>query len=114
MRIVIEWMSDGRPLVDAWNVVRGFLPALAVVFVLLLVTGCAHERVVIQPVEVKVPVVVVCAAQLPPDPRPIEGPAPDIFEAMKRALAEIELWRAWGLEARAAVTGCQPTQGGRK
>jgi len=86
---------------------RLFVLALA----LLLLAGCAHERVVIQPVEVRVPVMIPCAAELPPEPRPIEGPAPDVFEAMKRALAEIETWRAWGLEARAAVRGCQPTKG---
>ena len=80
---------------------------LAIVALALVLTGCAHERVVIKTVDVKVPVMVPCAAKLPADPESFTGPAPDIFTAMQRALAELELWRAWGIEARAAVTGCQ-------
>ena len=80
----------------------------------LAVAGCAHERVVIQPVDVKVPVVIPCAAQLPADPERhtrAAPPAADIFEAMKRSLAEIEAWEGWALQAKAAVRGCQPNGG---
>lgn len=76
--------------------------------------ACAHERVVIETVELKVPIPVPCAVTMPPDPeRPTkkDPPAADIFAAMQRALAELELWEAWSTRAKAAAAGCQ--QGGK-
>ena len=80
---------------------------LAAIFVALALAGCAHERVVIETVELKVPVIIPCPAKVPADfARPTKTAAPDIFEAMKLALAEIELWEAWGVKAKAAIEGC--------
>ena len=76
----------------------------------LLLAGCAHERVVIETVNVRVPVPVPCVVQMPADPdKPTrkEPAAKDVFEAMQRALAEIELWEGWAIRARAAVGGCK-------
>ena len=80
---------------------------LLAVLLALALAGCAHERVVIETVELKVPVMVPCPAKVPADfARPTKTDAKDIFEAMKLALAEIELWEAWGVKAKAAIEGC--------
>lgn len=72
-----------------------------------VLAGCAHERVVIQTVETKVPVPVPCVVALPDEPeRHSKKEATDIFVAMKNALAEIEGWEGWALKAKAASAGC--------
>lgn len=82
----------------------------ALVVLALMLAGCAHERVVIEPVEVKVPIAVPCVVQLPADfdrPTQKSPPSASIFEAMQRSLAEIELWQGWQAQAKAAIKGCQ-------
>lgn len=75
-----------------------------------ILAGCAHERIVLETVEVKVPVPVPCAVDMPPRPeRPTkrEPPAENIYQAMQRALAEAELWEGWAKKAEAAASKCQ-------
>jgi hypothetical protein len=89
-------------------------PRLAVLAALLAIAGCAHERVVIETVEVKVPVPVPCVVkldELPALPAEQESPAPDYFEAMKRALASLELMKGWARKAQVASSACQIGKG---
>lgn len=115
MRITVEWTSDGLPLVDAWNVVRGILPALIAMFVLLLVTGCAAPEVRWKTVTVEVPVPVPCVVDAPPEPAwevdQLTADAND-FRVAQAYRAEREQRKQYVRELKAAQQGCKP-QGGK-
>lgn len=81
----------------------------------LAVAGCAGKEVVYQPFEVKVPVEVPCAAQLPAEPQwatrdmpqvdPVTGVGIDV--AVDKMASELHQRKAFEEKQRAAVRGCQ-------
>lgn len=84
---------------------------------LLLLAGCA-TRTVLEPVPVKVPVMVYCAVDFPAEPdrptsRLTEGS--DIFEITKALWAELIELRAYTGVVKASAAGCQqPKKGDAK
>jgi hypothetical protein len=78
--------------------------------ILLLLAGCASEKVVYKPVEISMPVAVECkieALPIPIWPTASLDERTGLFDAVKAFIAEIELRKGYEAQLEGAVKSCQ-------